>query len=142
MKLNPRSQQPPPRRKLVSGVFSLAVLFLATGTARSDDPETEKGVRLWCHEHPDTAFCDEQQQAAKRVMPFKIPPRFAEIEAAAKAAGYPRLCICVGEEKDGSLFQYPTYCVQDISKIPSFCIVALIEKEFEAAFKKLLRGSQ
>jgi hypothetical protein len=41
MKLNPRSQQPvrsgvlPPRRKLVSAVFSLATLFLATGTAHA-----------------------------------------------------------------------------------------------------------
>ena len=35
MKLNLRSQQPPPRRKLVSGVFSIAALFLATGTAQA-----------------------------------------------------------------------------------------------------------
>jgi hypothetical protein len=127
------------KKLLLTGI---AALFLATGAAHSDDPETEKGVRLWCHEHPDTAFCAEQQ-ATKRVMPFKILPWFAKIEATAKAAGYSRFCICVGEEKDGSLFQYPTYCVRDISKIPSFCIFALErEKEFEAAFKKLLRGSQ
>jgi hypothetical protein len=35
MKLNPRSQQPPPRRRLVSGAFSIAVLFLATGAAHA-----------------------------------------------------------------------------------------------------------
>src|SRR5262245_19290948 len=34
MKLNPRSQQSPPRRKLVR-VFSIAVLFLATGAAHA-----------------------------------------------------------------------------------------------------------
>jgi hypothetical protein len=45
MKLTPRSQQPvrsgvlPPRHKLVSGVFSIAALFLATGAAHAADQQ-------------------------------------------------------------------------------------------------------
>jgi hypothetical protein len=52
MKLNPRSQQPTQRRKLVSGVFSIAVLFLATGTAHAAHVTVlyyEKGGSLQDH---------------------------------------------------------------------------------------------
>jgi len=49
MKLNLRSQQSTPRRKLVSGVFSIAALFLATGAAqagRYHDWNCGNGVRV------------------------------------------------------------------------------------------------
>jgi hypothetical protein len=60
MKLNPRSQQPvrsgvlPPRRKLVSGVFSLAMLFLATGTAHAQNAEQQRCIQTG---DEDAAVC-------------------------------------------------------------------------------------
>jgi hypothetical protein len=42
------------KKALLTGV---AVLFLATGTAHSDDPETERDFRIWCRDHPDTRAC-------------------------------------------------------------------------------------
>jgi hypothetical protein len=61
MKLNPRSQQPSPRRKLVGGAFSIAVLFLTTGTAHAKaifqcgpfkiaferDAKSDSGLKGW-----------------------------------------------------------------------------------------------
>jgi hypothetical protein len=65
MKLNLRSQQPPPRRKLVSGVFSLAVLFLATGTAHAED--TRKWIwRCGLVHAPGQEQLDEHERCCKR----------------------------------------------------------------------------
>jgi hypothetical protein len=66
MKLNSRSQQPLPRRKLVSGVFSVAALFLATGTAHTHDPTDNRDADwifkcpvsgdVYIYEHPRFGF--------------------------------------------------------------------------------------
>jgi hypothetical protein len=44
------------KKTLLTGI---AALFLATGTAQADDPETERGFRLWCRDHPDTFVCKD-----------------------------------------------------------------------------------
>jgi hypothetical protein len=64
----------------------IAALFLGTGAAHAGDI-------------PDGT------------MPLKIPPGFDE---SFPPLGYPRFCICMGEEPNGSRFMYPTYCVLDI----------------------------
>ena len=86
----------------------IAVLLLATGTAHAGDI-------------PDGT------------MPFKIPPGFNE---SFPPLGYPRYCICMGEEPNGSRFMYPTYCVLDISKIPSTCIVPTDPKKPTPSIEK------
>jgi hypothetical protein len=86
------------KKILLAGV---AALFLATGTAHAGERTLPDG---------------------RVVLPMKIPPGFAQ---SSPPPGYPRFCICQGEETDGSRFMYPTYCVLDISKIPSTCIVPL-----------------
>jgi hypothetical protein len=68
----------------------IAALFLATGTAHAGD-------------------------IPPGITPFKIPPGFAE---SFPPLGYPRFCICMGAEPDGSPFMYPAYCVLDVRVCP------------------------